>query len=56
MVRWISLALLALSFTLASTDDTKQHTFETYHRDAIDEAHKLLRHHPLVDTHNDLPL
>lgn len=61
MVRWISLAVLSLALPWAQAFSREQQTpmlVEKIHlkKDATDRAHKLLRHNPLIDTHNDLPM
>ncbi|KAL0582123.1 hypothetical protein ABG067_008166, partial [Albugo candida] len=61
MVRWISLAVLSLALSWAQALSREQQTpiqVEKIHlgKDATDRAHKLLRHNPLIDTHNDLPM
>jgi membrane dipeptidase len=59
MVHWSSFAAITLALPLAMALQPEQIPFsQRFHqkKDALDHAHKLLRHNPLIDTHNDLPL
>lgn len=61
MVHWSSLAYIALVLPLIQAIAPEQQIPLTHKRlhskkDALDQAHKLLRHNQLIDTHNDLPM
>lgn len=59
MVRWISLAVLTFALSCAQAVQQQiplQADKVHLKKDAHDRAHKLLRHNPLIDTHNDLPM
>ncbi|RCI05039.1 dipeptidase 1 (renal) [Rhizopus stolonifer] len=60
MVYWSSLTLSALALSCAQVVFGQQVPLQVQkvqlHKDALDRAHRLLRHNPLIDTHNDLPM
>lgn len=66
MVYWSSLAAISLAVSLTFSSSAQAIQLDQQiplfndkihlKKDALDHAHKLLRHNPLVDTHNDLPM
>lgn len=62
MVCLSSLAIAALALPLAAQAIQQEQQIPLYNKkihlkkDPLDHAHTLLRHHPLIDTHNDLPM
>jgi len=60
MVHWSGLAAIALALpltTMALQPEQIPFSGRFHHKkDALDHANKLLRHHPVIDTHNDLPM
>jgi membrane dipeptidase len=62
MVYWSSLAAISLAISLVLPSAQADQQFPLFDqkihlkKDALDHAHKLLRHNPLIDTHNDLPM
>lgn len=58
MVHWSSFAIIALAMPWAvqAVEQNQQILINNKKKDSLEHAHKLLRHHPLIDTHNDLPM
>lgn len=52
-----TIVAFALSSVHAFAEDQQQViSIEKHTKKPIGRVHKLLRHHPLIDTHNDLPM
>lgn len=60
MVQWLSLAVSCLALPLIQAFELpNQLPFSVqfkHKQDALEHANKLLSRHPVIDTHNDLPM
>ncbi|KAI8075561.1 hypothetical protein BDF21DRAFT_439421 [Thamnidium elegans] len=48
--------VLAMPFVVQTLQPGQQVSLSNRQKNALEHAHKLLRHYPLIDTHNDLPM